>query len=548
MRELILRHALANAVEFGGKARAEAVLGKVLAEQPELKRDIVKVRAEVKSAVKRVNSWSLTKQKAELKRLGPPKKPPKVERIGLPALPGAVPGKVIMRLAPFPSGPLHIGNAKTAILNDEYCKMYKGRLLLVIDDTMGSPQKKIVPEAYRLIPEGLRWLGVKFEPKIIYKSDRLALYYNYAEQLLKLGAAYVCECSYHEVKRRRARAIACAHRAQSIKENLAKWRSMLAGKYAEGQAIVRFKTDMRHPNPAFRDRVLLRISEREHPRVKRKYKVWPLLDFSWAIDDHELGITHILRGKDLMMESEMEKAIWDIFGWTKPLIIHTGLMRIEGVRLSKSKSQLEIAKGIYTGWDDPRTWSLQSLARRGILPAAIRAFIAAAGVTEHDISVPIDNLYALNRRMIDPVADRYFWVGEPIEIVLDRLPLRSVKAPFYPGKRKCRKIPVSKRLYVDKLDFVAGRRKELRLMHFCNVLLNRRARVTGKRLKDIPKIHWVPAKSIKVRVIMPNGKAIDGLAEPEMAKVKLGQIVQLERIGFVRVDQTKPIVCYYAHR
>ncbi|MEM7820495.1 MAG: glutamate--tRNA ligase, partial [Candidatus Aenigmatarchaeota archaeon] len=480
MRDIILKHALLNAIEFGGKANASAVIGKVVAEKPELKADMAAVSKAVAEVVKEVNSWNIEKQKAELKKFGKIEKPKKAERTGLPPLPEAKKGKVVMRLAPFPSGPLHIGNAKPYILNDEYARAYKGKLLLIIDDTMGSPQKQIVPEAYNLIPEGLKWLGVRFDPKIIFKSDRLNIYYKYAVLLIEKGFAYVCECSYDQLKHNRANGIPCNHRDYSIKENMSKWQDMLEGKYAEGQAVLRLKTDMGHPNPAFRDRVLFRITTRTHPRVKNKYRVWPLLEFSWAIDDHLLGITHILRGKDLMMESEMERFIWNVFGWPHPQIVHTGLVRIEGVKVSKSKSQLEIAKGIFKGWDDPRTWSLQSLRKRGFLPDAIRAFVLAGGVTEHDVTIPIDNLYAENRKMIDAIANRYFFVAEPVEITLDRLVTRSVKAPLYPGKRKYRTIPASRKIFIDKLDYMANKGREVRLMHFCNIVLDKNAKVTGK--------------------------------------------------------------------
>ena len=162
---------------------------------------------------------------------------------------------------------------------------------------------------------------------------------------------------------------------------------------------------MKDKNPAFRDRVLFRISERAHPRVGKKYKVWPLLDFSWAIDDHLFGITHIIRGKDLMMESEMENYIWKIFGWKAPEILHNGLIRIEGVaKISKSKAQQEVKSGKFSGWHDPRTWSISSLKKRGFLPEIIREFIEGMGLNQNDIFVPVEVLYALNRKLLHDIA------------------------------------------------------------------------------------------------------------------------------------------------
>jgi glutamyl-tRNA synthetase len=303
---------------------------------------------------------------------------------------------------------------------------------------------------------------------------------------------------------------------------------------------------MQHPNPAFRDRVLCRISERRHPRVGNKYKVWPMLELSWAVDDHLLGITHVLRGKELMIESDMCKFIWDVLGWKHPTLIHTGLLQIEGIKLSKSKAQKEIKSGEYAGWDDPRTWSIQSLRKRGFLPQAIKNFIISLGIEEHEMVVPIERLYNENKKFIDSTSNRYFFVGEPIEIKLDKLLMKSVKAPLFPGKKKFRKIPTTKKIFVEKLDFTNSAGKEVRLMHFCNIMLKQEAKVTGKNLKDVPKIHWVPSKNVKVSVIMPDANEVKGLAEPEVKKVKPGQVVQFERIGFARCD--KKGLFYFAHK
>lgn len=544
VKEVILKHALANAVQFGGKADLGAVLGKVLAEEPGLKSDIDSAKKEAMEVIKEVNSWSAEKQKKELEKTGY-EKPEKEQRVGLPPLPNAR-GKVVMRIAPFPSGPLHIGNAKPFILNDEYVKTYGGKLLLVMDDTIGTEEKMIVPEAYKLIPEGLKWLGIKFDKKIIYRSDRLKLYYGHAEKMIKMDKAYVCECGFGELRKNRMESRECRHRSKSIEENIADWKKMIKGKFKEGEAVLRIKTDLAHPNPAFRDRVLLRISNRPHPRTKKKYKVWPLLDFAAAVDDHLLGITHVLRGKDLMIESEMERYIWDIFDWKHAVIIHSGLMRIEGVKLSKSKSQREISSGRYEGWDDPRTWSLQSLRKRGFTPEAVRSFLLESSLTEHDVTIPIENLYAANRKLIDAESQRYFFVAEPVEISIDKPPKRSVKAPLYPGKKQTRSIPVGKKVFVEKIDFLQNNGKEVRLMHLCNIILGKKSKVTGVRLKEVPKIHWASSRAVKAKVVMPNGASINGLAEPALSKVKPGQTVQLERLFFVCCN--KKGVFYFSHK
>jgi glutamyl-tRNA synthetase len=552
-KKIILKYTLLNAIQHDGKANVQAVLGKILAEKPELKNRIKDVILDIQKIVKDVNSWDKRKQENEMKKLGVTIEKRVEEIKELPDLPNAKIGKVVMRLAPFPSGPLHIGNARMVILNDEYVKKYKGQLLLVIDDTMGSEEKFIIPEAYDLIIDGLDWLGVKYH-RLIYKSDRLQLFYEAAENLIKKNLAYVCECDAETLRKNRADGIECAHRNHSIEENLRKWQDMLEGKYREGEAVLRLKTDMKHPNPAFRDRVLLRIVEREHPRVKRKYRVWPMLEFSWAIDDISLGITHILRGKDLIMEDMMEEFIWDKLGWKKPEFIHYGLLSIKEAKLSKTEARKAIERKEYSGWDDPRTWSLQSLRRRGIRPEAIRKFILSMGLSLVDITVPAEILYAENRKIIDPECNRYFAVFDPTEIRITHAPkVEKARVPLHPDfkERGYREIPVNtERIFISKEDFEKFNNEKVRLIGLFNIELKKEAKFIGKEIvTKMPKIQWVSEENVPIKIVMDEGKIKNGLAEPEIKNLRVGETIQLQRFGFARVDQIEPeIVLYFAHK
>ena len=341
---------------------------------------------------------------------------------------------------------------------------------------------------------------------------------------------------------------------------------MLNHEYKEGEASLRIKTDMKHPNPAFRDRVLMRISEREHPRVGNKYVVWPLLEFSWAIDDHLLGITHILRGKDLMMETEMEKFIWDIFGWEHPVVIHTGLMRIEGVKLSKSKFQKEVKSGEFMGWHDPRTWSMQSLRKRGFMPEAIRRFVLSVGMSEADIVVPVEALYKENRRLIDPLANRYFFVHDPVLLEIENCtqPVAATP-PLHPDfrGRGHRKLEFKGKAYITKQDAELLRNQRIvRLKDLMNVEFvgEENDRMVVRRIEDdevdmrkIVKVQWVPAHDfISARVVMPDATILKGYAESTCASVKPDTIVQFERFGFCRIESydklNKELLAYYTHR
>jgi glutamyl-tRNA synthetase len=551
MKELVLKHALINAIEHGGKADFQSVLGKVIAEDPSLKEKIGEIIPEVRKIVEEINLLSLEEQKSRLEKLEVKVEKKKIEEKGLPPLPNVEKyEKVVMRLAPFPSGPLHIGNVRVAILNDEYVKKYKGKLLLVIDDTIGSEEKFIVPEAYKLILDGLKWLGIKWD-KLLFKSDRLEFFYRAAENLIKKNLAYVCECDAETLRKNRAKGIECLHRNQSIQENLKKWRDMLAGKYREGEAVVRLKTDMKHENPAFRDRVLLRIVERRHPRVGKKYKVWPLLEFSWAIDDHLLGITHILRGKDLIMEDLMEDFIWTKLNLKKPEFIHCGLLSVKEAKLSKTEARKAIERGEFIGWDDPRTWSLQSLRKRGIRPEAIRKFILDMGLSLADVTVPAEILYAENRKIIDPLANRFFAVFEPIKISVKGAPkIKEIFAPLHPdfAERGSRRIPVNtKKIYIEKQDFRKYKNKEVGLINLFSVKLKEKSEFISEKIKlEKPKIHWVSEPNVKIKILMPDGQIKKVIAEPEIKKAKKDSLVQLVRTGFCRVD--KPGELVFGHK
>ena len=549
------KYALQNAVLHGGKADPKAVLGRLLAEDPLLRPRAKQLAAEVARVVEAVNALETEAQRAELAVLAPDL----LERVKaeagpkeLPPLPDAVEGKVVLRLAPYPSGPLHIGNARTFLLNDAYAKRYRGKLLLVFDDTIGSEEKPILPEAFDQVKEGLDWAGVEYH-EILYKSDRIPTHYAWAEKLLATGHAYVCECDADTLRRNREAGKTCAHRAQDADETLALWRAMLSGEFGEGEAVVRLKTDMADPNPAFRDRVLFRIAEREHPRVGTRYRVWPLLEFSWAVDDHLLGITHVIRGKDLVMEDLMETRIWDVLGVARrPHFVHMGILRFKDVELSKSRYRREIAEGRLTGIDDPRTWSLQSLRRRGIRPSALRDFLLAFGLSLNDIEVPAETLYAENRKVIDKDANRYFFVPDPVGVEIAGLPpTREVRVPLHPDfpGRGARTIPVDGKVFVAKADFDRLAGTEVRLKDFCNVVLDRRATFVSLENKEIPKIQWVD-HGVSASLAMPDGSDLKGLAEPAVASLRVDDVVQFERVGFARIDHVSraEVRAYFAHR
>jgi len=561
MKELILKYTLQNAVKYEGKANINAIVGKILSEKPELKENIKDVFKQVSEVIKEVNSMPLEAQKSKLNEIAPEllEEKPKEQKL-LPDLPNVDKyKKIIMRIAPYPSGPLHIGNTKQLILNDYYVNKYHGDLLLIVDDTIGSEEKDISKEAYKLIPEAIKWMNIKHK-EIIYKSDRLKIYYDYAKEIIKKDKAYVCFCSQKQLHDNRVNQKECSHRDSEIKTNLKEFENMLKGKYKEGQCVLRIKTSMQDPNPAFRDRVLFRISNRKHPRTGSKYKVWPLLEFSWAVDDHLLNISHVLRGKELQIESDMEKNIWNIFGWPPCELLHTGLLQIEGIKISKSKSKKEVMSGKFIGWDDPRTWSLQSLKRRGFYPEAIRNFILKLGLTQTEITVPIDSLYSENRKIIESLANRYFFIEDPIKIKIENAPKRKIKLKLHPDlpKRGFRNLEVNNEFYISKKDYKELQNGKLYRLMDClnftkkgNKLVFESLEYKNFKDKGLRIMHWLPVKNnLNVEILMDDGKVIKGIAENNLKKEKVNSIVQFERRYFCRCDKKEKnkLKFWYTHR
>jgi len=310
------------------------------------------------------------------------------------------------------------------------------------------------------------------------------------------------------------------------------------------------KTDINDPNPAMRDPVIMRIKDGKNPTTGKEHWVYPSYNFNSAIEDRDEGITHILRGTEHAFNTIIQKKVYEALGWRyNPVVINFGFLYMPGEKVHKRFIRDAIAKGKFTGWDDPRLGQyglIRALIRRGIQPQAIKNMIIEMGVNAQTVHFKWEKLWTENRKIIDKKSNRYFFVGEPVEVKLDKLVEKEVKAPLYPGKKKYRKIKVTKNILVEKLDLVAHRGREVRLMHFCNLKVDHIAKVTGKAVKAVPKIHWVPKNGVKVTLVMPDGREARGIGETGLKKIKVGETVQFERIGFARRDKNGKF--YFAHR
>ncbi len=550
VEKLAWRYALANALAHGGKAREGPVLGRVLAERPDLRARVGELRGIVERVVREVNELPPEVQKAKLEELGPPEVR-RGERKGLPELPKARRGEVVTRFAPNPNGPLHLGHVRAALLSYEYARRYGGKFILRFEDT--NPQNARL-DMYELIRTDLRWLGIDWQEEY-YQSDRLELYYRYAERLIREGRAYVCTCPPAEFKRRRDAGEACPCRELGPAEHLRRWEAMLGGELGEGKAVVRIKTELSHPNPAVRDWPALRVVTSPHPRKGSAYRVWPLYNFSVSIDDHEMGITHIFRGKEHEVNQQCQEYLYRHLGWEYPVSIQFGRLEIEGAELSKSRIIEGIERGEYSGPDDVRLATLASLRRRGIQPEAIRQTLLEVGLTLVDSRLSWETLYANNRKLLDPVANRYFFVPDPMELEIHGVPeVREVeirKHPNFPERGK-RKIEVKwednkVRVWISGKDKgLLEEGSEFRLIGFVNVKIKEgRPRFAGFEVLRVPKIQWV-SEGLPCTLLTPEGE-VKGLAEKELLKEDIGSVVQFERVGFARLEGRQPLTAVYAH-
>jgi len=564
MKYLILKHALKNAWEHDGEAQVKSVMNKVIGEKPELKEDMGKLGKKTNEVIQEVNQMTRKQQERKLLEINPKalEEDKNKEDEGLPELPGDT-SKVITRFAPFPSGPLHLGHCKQAIPNYEYVEKYGGKFYLVIDDTIGSTNKEIDPEAYEMIKEDMEWLNI--EPnEVILKSNRIEKYYEWAEKIIETGKAYVCKCSVEKLRKNREKGKECEHRSNTVEENREEFQRMLDKKYGEGEAVLRLKTNMKHKDPAFRDRVLLRISEREHPKVGKKYTVWPMLEFSWAVDDYLLGMTHIIRGKDLMMETKMEKYIWDCLDldYSEKEFIHTGRMNLKEVKISSSEAAKKIKEGEYKGWDDPRTWSVKSLKKRGITSEAIKKFIISQGISESSSTIPLNRLYAENRKIIDPEARRFYYVSDPVKIKVKNIPKIDVEVNLHPeknmGKKKYR-LEEEETFYLPREDMNNKEEGDkLRLKGAFSIEVTEKndgyieSEFSSVDLKEdvTDIIQWVTGDYKLVEVTHDNGEVERGYGEKHLEKVEKEEIIQFERYGFVKINEKdeKKIKVSYAHK
>jgi glutamyl-tRNA synthetase len=560
------KFALQNAVIFNGKANEKAVAGKVIAA---LKKDGVTPREilpVVTQIVAQVNKMSVSDQRSELTILAPEllQKEKKEKDFSLPPLPFAEKGAVVTRFPPEPNGYLHIGHAKAAIIDSEYARLYEGKFILRFDDT--NPENALL-EFYDAQKEDLGWLNIEWDLEY-HTSDHLETHYRLAEQLIKQKDAYLCTCTPEVIREGRFHKKACACREQNTGHaGLDIWKEMLSS--PEISRILRLRGEMNSENTAMRDPTLFRVITTAHPLTGEKYHVWPTYDFAGAVEDSISGVTHPFRTKEYELRDPVYFRILNLLNLRAPHLMEFSRLSIEGMPVSKRKIKPLIEQGLVSGFDDVRLPTLRGLKRRGIVPEAIKQFVFQQGFSKVESIVDFSLVESLNRKYLDPRVKRFYFVPDPVQLVIKDAPKKTVKIPLHPDARMGdRTIHTESTFFIPRQDIQKMKTGDVfRLKGLYNVKIT----TTGESvqgtyageeiLAESAKIQWTTDDNLKLNVIVPGflfkGETfnpeslheLQGYSEKAISAVPSGEIVQFERVGFVRLEkQNHTLVGIFTHK
>ncbi len=582
VREEAEKNALYNALKHDSDAQVGAIMGPLMGENPAFREYGDQIPGILGPVVAQINQMS---QEERYERLGE-LSPELVEELeaedeedeqALPDLPNTdAYDEVRMRCAPNPNGPWHIGHARMAAVIGTYKEMYDGSFICRFDDTDPATKRPDL-DAYDDILDAISYLG--FEPDTVMRaSDRLEKYYEHARELIAKDGAYTCSCPAEEFSALKNNAKPCPHRDKSANVVREEFEEMVAGEVDEGEMVLRIKTDIEHKNPALRDWVAFRIITTPHPREEAaEYRCWPLLDFQSGIDDHLTGVTHIIRGIDLQDSAKRQQFVYDYFGWEYPEVVHWGHVQVDEYDISMSTSTIKelIDDGKLDGWDDPRAPTVASLKRRGIRGEALVDAIIELGTSTSNVDLSMSSVYAANRKYIDDETARAFLVrddpddgGGAVEKVIDGGPAEGTPL-VHPDheERGRRQIPVEGGVLLEKADVPPEGERIWLKGYGCVEHTDGRfeyvdAEIAVTRDDGVDIVHWVPAHdNLSVTMRTPDGD-VTGFAEPGITRYDVDEMLQFERVGFVRLDSVSSsdtgtvapdgeetdVVVYFAHR
>ena len=365
------------------------------------------------------------------------------------------------RFPPEPNGYLHIGHAKSILLNDGLAKKYGGKFNLRFDDTNPTKEKTEFVES---IIEDVKWLGADFEDRLFFASNYFEQMYECAVFLIKKGKAFVCDLTADEIREYRGDfktpGKESPYRNRSIEENLKLFEEMKEGKYQDGEKVLRAKIDMASPNINMRDPVIYRVARMSHHNTGDKWCIYPMYDFAHPIEDAVEHITHSI----CTLEFEDHRPLYD---WVvrecefenPPRQIEFAKLYLTNVVTGKRYIKKLVEDGIVDGWDDPRLVSIAALRRRGYTPEAIRMFVDLVGVSKANSSVDYAMLEYCIREDLKLKKPRMMAILDPVKLVIDNYPEDTIEYLDAPNNLENpelgeRKLPFGKELYIEREDFM----------------------------------------------------------------------------------------------
>jgi len=369
-------------------------------------------------------------------------------------------GRVQTRFPPEPNGYLHIGHAKSICLNFGLARDFGGRCNLRFDDT--NPTKEEV-EYVESIKADVRWLGFDWDDREFYASDYFDRLYDYAEQLIHQGKAYVDNLSAEQVRQYRGTltepGMESPHRDRPVEENLDLFRRMKAGEFPDGSHVLRARIDMAASNIVMRDPTLYRIRKVSHHRTGDKWCIYPMYDFTHCLSDSIEQITHSICTLEFENNRELYDWVLDELGVYHPQQIEFARLNLSYTVLSKRKLVRLVTEGHVDGWDDPRMPTITGLRRRGYTPESIRDFCDRIGVARRDSTVDIALLEHCLREDLNRRANRFMAVLRPLKVVIENFPadrvdeLDAVNNPEDPAAGT-RKVPFTREIFIEREDFM----------------------------------------------------------------------------------------------
>lgn len=555
IRKTAFKYGVKNAHLHGGKASVGALIGKIMALHKGTKpQDVMPLLNEVVAEVNAMSVDEIARAYERIENEEGFELKPREKEPGLPALDWAEKGEepVVARIAPNPSGPLHLGHVRQIVMNWEYVKRYHGKFILRIDDTDPKVKKPVAGIEQEYLKD-MAWLGVNKIDQVTKASDHLERYYEVVSQLLDQNHVYICQCKSEDWKALIDQQKACPCREKPVEEQRALWNRMLRHELKEGSAVARLKTDIHHPDPSQRDYVIMKIvDEPDHPnKAALKYHVWPLYNLASAVDDHDLGTTLIIRGQEHAQNQTKQEFIYQFMGWKYPHTYTTGRNQLEGGITSKSKINAAVKRGELMGFDDPRIGNVQSLKKRGFKPEALWKVMMDLGMNTNDATISIDALYDANRTLIDPVSDRLTLIEKPGTLEVAFCPATDANVPLHPdlpekGNKVYELREGTENFMVEQEDLDALEINQVyRVRHAYNIKINgkQKSHVTAQfvgqsKQENIPTIHWLlPDLVRKIEIMMPDASKVVALTEELIGGKKEGEYVFLERFGYVHITE-----------